>query len=358
MSERPGGAPFMDRLPRSVVERYEATQKTAAKDEPYLHASNTLFEPGDYVLPTSQTGVSSLYSQYNDHHSPDHVYVYKASEVHPDFRSQGRALYEVEPEGDVEPDPEPGKTSRGSYRAPRARVVRMVHNHWRDDRIPPGMRGPDYQPKEQPRAKTAAKPKITLYRGEGSHEHPSLYSGDQAKDAGGWWTIDQEQAKGYADSVPGGKVYSLEIEPHEGIKSGSGVNYFIEDPEVRARRQEWAPPKTAAMSDAERQRFRSGQCLGLACEMAKRQGGRVGLYTGYGNSLVHAVSVHPQTGSHWDIGGENDPEILHEMYTDLHGPIEYHEVSPEEARQRKFDDLPEQDFDEAARYAHRVLGTD
>lgn len=106
-------------------------------------------------------------------------------------------------------------------------------------------------------------------------------------------------------------------------------------------------------SDAEHQHFRSGQCLGLACEVAKRQGGAVGLYEGYG-SLIHAVAVHPRTGSHWDIGGENDPEILHEMYNDLHGEVSYREVPHEEARSLQFEDVPKQDFQRAARYARRI----
>ena len=79
----------------------------------------------------------------------------------------------------------------------------------------------------------------TLYRGEGNHDKPSPYYGNgpvRGKEAGGWWTSDPDNARRYAAGMPEGKVYSLEAHEHEAAPRGARDNYFITDPEVRARR--------------------------------------------------------------------------------------------------------------------------
>lgn len=130
----------------------------ASAEEPYLHASDVLFEPGDTIHPASAlSGVSSRW-RHTEHYSPDHVYLYRASEVHPDFRLQGGAVYEVRPHGEVEPDPEVWRRSETMPGAYRTRgpvtVTRVVRNDWRDpmEDIPPGLRGGGWSPSQQPRA--------------------------------------------------------------------------------------------------------------------------------------------------------------------------------------------------------------
>lgn len=79
---------------------------------------------------------------------------------------------------------------------------------------------------------------FTLYRGEGSHTYPSYYpkTGPDAALSGAWWTSDPEKAKGYAASAKG-KVYALDVHPHEVQPSGARGNYLVHDPAVRARRK-------------------------------------------------------------------------------------------------------------------------
>lgn len=75
----------------------------------------------------------------------------------------------------------------------------------------------------------------TLYRGEGSLDHPSYYT-SQSGMAGGWWTTDFDAARRYALSTVEGKVYEIEVDSSE--VEARGLHYFIPDPEVRARRKE------------------------------------------------------------------------------------------------------------------------
>lgn len=85
--------------------------------------------------------------------------------------------------------------------------------------------------------------KLTLYRGEGSHDHPSYYpsSGPNAR-AGMWWTDDPDSARQYAAGVPGGKVYTIEVDESEAEREG--LYFLIPDPDVRSRRQELDEPDT------------------------------------------------------------------------------------------------------------------
>lgn len=78
---------------------------------------------------------------------------------------------------------------------------------------------------------------FTLYRGEGSHERPSYYpsKGPGAR-AGMWWTSDLNSARRYAASAHEGKVYSVDVQPHE-TEPSWGTYHLIHDPAVRARRR-------------------------------------------------------------------------------------------------------------------------
>ena len=79
---------------------------------------------------------------------------------------------------------------------------------------------------------------MRLYRGEGTHEHPSYYpkTGPDAQ-AGHWYTSDLKKAQNYAASSTDGRVYQLDAHPHEFKASGGRGNYVVADPAVRARRK-------------------------------------------------------------------------------------------------------------------------
>lgn len=86
-------------------------------------------------------------------------------------------------------------------------------------------------------SRRTASERMTLYRGEGTHERPSYYpkTGPDAR-AGAWWTDSLERAQNYAKSTTDGQVYRIEVGPGEAEPSGMRGNYLIRDPEVRARR--------------------------------------------------------------------------------------------------------------------------
>jgi hypothetical protein len=97
------------------------------------------------------------------------------------------------------------------------------------------------------------KSKLVLYRGEGSHDHPSYYTGSDSGMAGGWWTTDIEAARRYMKSVPDGKLYEIEVDESEA--EVRGLHYFITDPEIRARRQA-VPMNVAPREQTARLRMR------------------------------------------------------------------------------------------------------
>lgn len=80
---------------------------------------------------------------------------------------------------------------------------------------------------------------FTLYRGEGNHNEPSPYYnvGPNKSHAGGWWTDNVSKARNYAAGRPDGQVYAIDVDSTEAAPRGARGNYFIEDPQVRARRR-------------------------------------------------------------------------------------------------------------------------
>jgi hypothetical protein len=78
---------------------------------------------------------------------------------------------------------------------------------------------------------------LRLYRGEGSHEAPSYYPA-KSDMAGGWWTTNLDSATRYSKTQPDGKVYHLDVQPHEAEAQGLPGYYFVHDPAVRGRRVE------------------------------------------------------------------------------------------------------------------------
>lgn len=98
-----------------------------------------------------------------------------------------------------------------------------------------------------PASKRTAQRRLTLYRGEGSHDTASYYpkTGPDAWLAGAWWTDDPAKASGYAASAKG-QVYVIEVDESEVQPMGAPGNYVIADPEVRKRRRPYTGEHTAA----------------------------------------------------------------------------------------------------------------
>ncbi|MFW6010842.1 MAG: NAD(+)--rifampin ADP-ribosyltransferase [Gemmatimonadota bacterium] len=99
---------------------------------PFYHGGPPGLHVGDMILPASETGAPSC-SEYGAAgvHRADRVYlctdIHGAllfAAMHPS--GKGR-VYEVEPEGEVEPDPDWTGRPGVSVQAPRAKIVR-VHN--------------------------------------------------------------------------------------------------------------------------------------------------------------------------------------------------------------------------------------
>lgn len=119
-----------------------------------FHGTNVKLKPGDLVEPRAKTGAPTRYGEDFPHYSPDHVYLSTADHLAERY-AVGRAgrmggephVYEVEPVGTAEPDPEFVASGFGSDQviAPQARVVREIPlpglMHW-DAEKGAMMRGP------------------------------------------------------------------------------------------------------------------------------------------------------------------------------------------------------------------------
>lgn len=107
---RPGGAPFMNRLPQEVIDRYHAEHpeesRTAARERPLFHGTEDVLQVGDIVRPASEVGCSNW--QHLDKPIPgyDPTKVYVSHDEHEGAGLHGGHVYRVEPMGPVEPDPE------------------------------------------------------------------------------------------------------------------------------------------------------------------------------------------------------------------------------------------------------------
>ncbi|WP_354116524.1 NAD(+)--rifampin ADP-ribosyltransferase [Bradyrhizobium sp. LA7.1] len=95
---------------------------------PYFHGGNASLKVGQYILPPSETGASQNGSVPSHIRGKDHIYMVR------DFveaapwaaHHQSPIIYQVEPEGNVENDPDVEKPGL-SYRCPKAKIV-AVHN--------------------------------------------------------------------------------------------------------------------------------------------------------------------------------------------------------------------------------------
>ena len=99
--------------------------KEAAKPATrYFHGGNRGLKVGDYILPPSETGHGST-SDFGAQtvHRKDRVYVSTALTDAQLFASGNHnpIVYEVEPEGELAPDPD--CTSGVSFSCPKARVI-------------------------------------------------------------------------------------------------------------------------------------------------------------------------------------------------------------------------------------------
>jgi len=110
----------------------------------YYHGGIRGLQPGDLILPPDETGAVSvadvgapteeLSIRVAQVHRKDRVYltsdVFAArvfASLHPNSRRRyGGDVYEVEPIGDVEPDPDYLVGDGGSVQAARARVVAVI----------------------------------------------------------------------------------------------------------------------------------------------------------------------------------------------------------------------------------------
>lgn len=99
--------------------------------ESYYHGGPPGLHVGDLILPPSETGVPSC-SEFGAAavHRNDRVYLctdingaYLFAAMHPS--GKGR-VYEVEPIGGVEPDPDYNGPPGESVQVPRARIVRVI----------------------------------------------------------------------------------------------------------------------------------------------------------------------------------------------------------------------------------------
>ena len=67
MTERPGGAPFVNNLPQSVIDRYEKSQQhtaAAETDEPLMESDDA--EPAATSKPTSKSHFVVVNPDYDD----------------------------------------------------------------------------------------------------------------------------------------------------------------------------------------------------------------------------------------------------------------------------------------------------
>jgi hypothetical protein len=99
-------------------------QRNAKSVARYFHGGNRGLRVGDYILPPSVTGRDSA-SDFGAHivHRKDRVYV-STRQIDAQFfaaASQEPVVYEVEPEGELAPDPD--CTSGVSFTCPKAKII-------------------------------------------------------------------------------------------------------------------------------------------------------------------------------------------------------------------------------------------
>ncbi|WP_129590875.1 NAD(+)--rifampin ADP-ribosyltransferase [Bradyrhizobium shewense] len=95
---------------------------------PYFHGGNAGLKVGQYILPPAETGAAQNGSVPSHIRGKDHIYMVR------DFveaapwaaHHESPIIYQVEPEGNVENDPDVEKPGL-SYRCPKAKIV-AVHN--------------------------------------------------------------------------------------------------------------------------------------------------------------------------------------------------------------------------------------
>ena len=108
----------------------------------YFHGGARGLKRGDQLLPPSITGARGLFDGVPQHlaaqaaevYRPDRVYLTTHrgaaalyASLHPDgARTYGGSLYEVEPEGDIEPDADWYGEDGGSICVPSARITRVL----------------------------------------------------------------------------------------------------------------------------------------------------------------------------------------------------------------------------------------
>jgi hypothetical protein len=112
---------------RRLAAKDRLTIRGQTGQRPYFHGGNAGLEVGAYILPPSETNAQQNGNVPSHIRGKDHVYMVRdfieaapwaAHHPHP-------IIYEVEPEGAVENDPDVEKPGL-SYRCPKAKIV-AVH---------------------------------------------------------------------------------------------------------------------------------------------------------------------------------------------------------------------------------------
>ena len=95
---------------------------------PYFHGGNAGLKVGQYILPPAETGAPQNGSVPSHIRGKDHIYMVRDFVEAAPWAAHHRSpiIYQVEPEGDVENDPDVEKPGL-SYRCPKAKIV-AVHN--------------------------------------------------------------------------------------------------------------------------------------------------------------------------------------------------------------------------------------
>ena len=90
----------------------------------FFHWSDKRFKEGSTVSPPNITGVKSKHKKADS----NSVYVYNTTDDvgHMGMSHHGKYLYEVDPQGELSPDPDPTIKSVSAFSSPSAKVIRKI----------------------------------------------------------------------------------------------------------------------------------------------------------------------------------------------------------------------------------------
>ena len=105
----------------------KASADKRTEEKPYFHGGKRGLKVDDYILAPSITGVSQNGEVPEEIRGKDHIYMVRNFVEAAPWAAQhsDAVIYEVEPEGTIEDDPDVKKPGL-SYRCPKAKIV-AVH---------------------------------------------------------------------------------------------------------------------------------------------------------------------------------------------------------------------------------------